>query len=209
MAGGATVASGPSRAVSSPVRVPSSPRAYAPSRIEGLLASRGITGSLERRSSRGRSGASVPFSSQWRRQATPTLTDPSFSTDGHTTGWSINGSSETDRSARWSSSRSGTGGFAERSTSSRAGGDAWRAEARRLAGRTQALSSQLGQVSRASSGDGQNTGTADPSTRSASGARSSSATRDAPDPPAVPIDDHLHWLLGVGLLWGVWRLWSG
>lgn len=45
------------------------------------------------------------------------------------------------------------------------------------------------------------------------GTRTSSATqasdRDVPNPPSVPVDDHLHWLLGAGLLWGVWRFWHG
>jgi hypothetical protein len=46
----------------------------------------------------------------------------------------------------------------------------------------------------------------------ASGGASAAQTNDnpgTPPQPTLPIDDHVHWLLAVGLLWGVWRLSRG
>lgn len=210
MTGGATVASAPQNVVSSPGQGWRTPyRGSEPDGFGGFLTSRGISGSLVRRPSPGAPDAGVPFSSEWRHEATPTLTDPSFSSDGQATGWSTNGSNGGERSVRSSPARRWTSGLDQRSTAGQAGGGAWRAEARRFAGRAQALSSRLGQMARASSGDGQKGELADENTRSASGTRSSSDTRDVPSPPAVPIDDHLHWLLAAGLLWGMWRLSGG
>jgi hypothetical protein len=44
----------------------------------------------------------------------------------------------------------------------------------------------------------------------ASGPPDDPGRRTNPGSPSdVPIDDHVHWLLAAGLLWGVWRLSRG
>lgn len=162
---------------------------------------------LERPSSR----EAVPFSKSWRSEATPSLTEPSSSgAGGHggSGGSASAGSGPVVGSARSSGRENWYGGGAE--ASGRTDGGQWRSEARRLAGRAQALSNQLGQMAREPGGEQRG----EASSRGISGESTTSATapsddRDAPSPPTVPIDDHVHWLAIAGVLWGGWRLWGG
>jgi hypothetical protein len=86
-------------------------------------------------------------------------------------------------------------------------GAQWRAEAQRLGRTARALSGQLGRMDR-KRGPGATAGSESEGGRNAS-ARRSGGTVPEPPPPSVPIDDHLHWLLVAGVLWGAWRMWRG
>jgi len=118
----------------------------------------------------------------------------------------IGASSGPALAARGPSSAGGNGGGP--STRSTRGPEEDRSaadEAEQLAGQMRALSGELGQMqSRASAAEEQ----------SQSGA-SAPDEPDAPDrrnpgsPSNVPIDDHLHWLAVLGILWGVWRIGRG
>lgn len=159
----------------------------------------------------------APFSEEWRDRATPRLSDPSPPSGGGLQGDVGGGAAARPGPAVASSQPSGVRGWESAGTGGSSGraSSRWRAEARRFAGRMRALSNELGQMARESSG--REGGEASPrqgsspeaSAASASAASVSSSDRDVPDPPSVPIDDHLHWLLVAGVLWGVWRLWGG
>jgi hypothetical protein len=76
-----------------------------------------------------------------------------------------------------------------------------------LAGRARALSGQLGQLERETAPRAEQKRTASEETAGeATTSSTSTSDRDVPKPPNVPIDDHLHWLVAAGLLWGIWRL---
>lgn len=86
----------------------------------------------------------------------------------------------------------------------------WTAEAQRLAGRAQALSSQLRALERESAArSSQETAEAAGEGSAAKASASSNDNPGTPENPTVPIDDHLHWLLVAGVLWGAWRLHRG
>ena len=165
---------------------------------------------LSSRSSSSPSGAAAPFSEEWRTAATPSLTEPSASSGEISPGAGDASArfSVTGNSASRSFGQSGDGrpryGAADRSV-----GSEWRAEARLLGGKARALSSQLGQLNRQSNAQESTTGPSSRTAGSGSGADARTADRDVPPPPSVPIDDHLHWLLVAGVLWGAWRLWRG
>jgi hypothetical protein len=157
-------------------------------------------------------GTAAPFSKEWRSEATPSLVGPSSSS-----GMSSSGTNSPNAGA-WKPAHSGTAGsppLASRSFGTggaqpgAAGGSGWRAEARRLGGQARALSSQLGQMDRQSRAQGNTATSSSRSAGSASGANAQTADGEVPPPPSVPIDDHLHWLLVAGVLWGAWRLWRG
>lgn len=159
-------------------------------------------------------GRAVPFSRSWRGEATPTLTESPSASGGGALG-STGGAGPRSEESSIASSRSfgssGTGGNS-REAENRSVGSSWRAEARRLGSRTRALSGALRQMNRESS-EGRDDASSQKETSSetaASGGRARSSDRTVPNPPdPVPIDDHLHWLVVAGLLWGVWRIGRG
>lgn len=183
-------------------------KARRPSRPSRPLAS------LGGRESGGRSPAasSTPFSASWRTEATPNLLEGksrlaqgrrSLSSGGvgEKARPSVSSRTETDRSRGFGSGQSSSGPGAE-----------WRGGAQRLAGRAQALSRQLGQLQRGSDGASANDAATETQRASKSAETSRSQADNPPlpgDEPTVPIDDHLHWLLAAGVLWGAWRLWRG
>lgn len=160
-------------------------------------------------SSRGPSRSSVPFSDAWRAHATPSLSDGTGTPRGTAAkGGQLAGTASPplvphERSRQ--SSRSD--GFSQRTSRPAASAQSsWRSEARQFAGRMRALSGALGDVSRTDRSETKGT------QRSASREASSSRSADSPPTPGrptVPIDDHLHWLLAAGVLWGTWRLCGG
>lgn len=170
---------------------------------------------LSDRSGPAPTGTDAPFSKGWRGQATPTLTGPS-SDEGASHGGGVASGGGTSAGGAASSgpavASSPRVGGRQGSKSVRSGGVGggadWHGKAQKLAGRARALSGQLGQLEReASRSDGKKETSAgslgEASTASAS---ESDDHRDVPNPPDVPIDDHLHWLVVAGLLWGIWRL---
>jgi hypothetical protein len=166
------------------------------------------------------SGAKAPFSSSWREGATPELVGPSGSAGEGTPG--LGGSASGPSGASRSLGASGSPGGSQSPASSldyrqetarsaqsgEAAGARWRGEAQKLAGRARALSGQLGQLEREASRSegGKKTSSEKTSGEASTASASKSNDRDVPPPPSVPIDDHLHWLVVVGLLWGIWRL---
>jgi len=159
-------------------------------------------------------GSAVPFSKSWREQATPSLTGPSDrSRNG---GQSFKGGSgaaaskeSNERLAFGTDGGSRRTSFGHRSGSAGDGGAGWQQEANRLAGRARALSSQLGALQRESEARGTARSERQPAGESASGRTRVTAKDNPPLPPPVPIDDHLHWLLVAGILWGAWRIGRG
>lgn len=148
----------------------------------------------------------VPFSEGWREQTTAALTRSSSASGDERNGGRM--ASLRSGPAVASARSSGELGIESRRRSEKnAGADAgsrWRAEVQQLAVRTRALSSEIARLDREASRS-QDEGTSqDGAAGTTAGARTSD--RDVPSPPDVPIDDHLHWLLALGLLWGVWRL---
>jgi hypothetical protein len=168
---------------------------------------------LSSRSRSAPSGTAAPFSEGWRADATPSLTGPSASSGQGSPG-SAGGAapnlSGTSGSSSGSAKRFGSGG-ARHGDADRPAGASWRAEARQLGGQARALSSQLGQMAQR---DGRGTTEQSSSQEESGGAETASArtsSQNVPNPPSpsVPIDDHLHWLLVAGVLWGAWRIWRG
>jgi hypothetical protein len=156
------------------------------------------------------SPSTVPFSKSWREGATPRLNgtaggpgtaaqEPSF---GATSG--ANGAA----AMRTSPSIAARGGGTSGGTDYNSG---WQAEARRLAGRARTLSGALRQLDRSEETSGESPSQRSASARTAAtGGQPTSSDRDVPNPPdPVPIDDHLHWLVVAGLLWGAWRIGRG
>lgn len=177
-----------------------------------LLSSRSNSAPSGARTSGAASGGGAPFSKSWRSNATPSLTGPSASSGNASPGRAGTASSRADgfssalpRTSGRSGGRGAQSGGAN--ASSRSG---WRAEAQRLGGQARALSSQLGQLDRASEREKQASAN-DPESGEARTASASRSGQNVPDPPSpnVPIGDHLHWLLVAGVLWGAWRLWRG
>ncbi len=158
--------------------------------------------------------AETPFSEGWREQAVPNLTGPSPSGDGAAfrRGTGTGEASSAGRATGASPSPGGPGGAGgsrsfKSGNASQSGGPAWRGEAQKLASRAQALSGQLRQLKRESPGGGRKKNApSEDASGEASTASASTNDRDVPNPPSVPIDDHLHWLVVAGLLWGIWRL---
>jgi len=157
----------------------------------------------------------APFSETWRAQATPDLSssDPAPSGNAVASG-SPPGAAAWNRTGGPSPSadlgtvpagRSGTTqheGGAARNPARRRG----IAEAQRLGGQARALSRRLGALDRNSGGR------AEASSADRTSAPDRAKTADdpgLPDEPTVPIDDHLHWLLVAGVLWGAWRVHRG
>jgi len=157
-------------------------------------------------------GTAAPFSKDWREQASPSLAGPS-SEGGVTFGGAASAEGAASSGPTIASSPS-LGGTESRSSGStwsgnagRNGGQSWRREARQLAGRARALGGQLRQLEQdASRGDGKKATSNEKAPGEASTASATTNDRDVPTPPSVPIDDHLHWLIVAGLLWGIWRL---
>lgn len=155
-----------------------------------------------------RAGTEAPFSEAWRAEvlgpravssAAPrsTPTEPGAFSESPSLGRLGTGASgSTDE----------TTGDAGLSASGPVGAQ-WRAEAQRLGRRARALSGQLGRMHR-KRGPGATAGSESEGGQNAS-ARRSGGTVPEPPPPSVPIDDHLHWLLVAGVLWGAWRMWRG
>lgn len=196
--GGSAKARSPARSVRSARRAHRSARASSPSAAP-----------IEQRP--GPFGSAVPFSKSWREQATPDLSGGQGSANA------VGGAGTISRGAfsRGSiedgprlASRGTTFGSGRGTSGEASGGAAWRHEANRLAGRARALSNRLGALERdpegRSSGSGPNS-----SGRQTAESASASTNDNPPLPDPVPIDDHLHWLLVAGLLWGVWRLMRG
>lgn len=92
-------------------------------------------------------------------------------------------------------------------SSSSATGRGWQSELSQLGGRLRALDGALARLDRSGEGAAASSRSSGDRVSTASGPHTSS--RDVPSPPSVPIDDHVHWLLAAGLLWGAWRLWRG
>lgn len=159
------------------------------------------------------SPSTVPFSKSWREGATPRLNgsaggagtaaqEPSF---GAPSG--ANGSA----AMRTSPSIAARGGRTSGGTDYNSGNSGWQAEARRLAGQARTLSGALRQLDRSEQTSGESSSQRSASARTAAtGGQPTSSDRDVPTPPdPVPIDDHIHWLVVAGLLWGAWRISRG
>ncbi|MFB6274348.1 MAG: hypothetical protein ABEL51_15805 [Salinibacter sp.] len=176
----------------------------------GAGASRGGASSplLSDRSGTGLLGTDAPFSESWRREATPSLSGPPASSGG-SAGGTASGAAPQSEGPSIADARPGgaTGmGGTSYESADRSGTD-WRAEARRLGGQARALSGALRQLERNASSENDKasmqSGTAGTRERAKTG------DRDVPNPPNVPIGDHLHWLAVAGLLWGAWRIGRG
>lgn len=183
-------------------RVPSTPRRS----IRSLPSSQ----REPRLSARTESGveSGTPFSKSWREEATPSLgalsaPGPGVSTRGRTA--SERGSAPPIASARRSG---GTGDVDVRGGKARSG---LRSEAARFSNRARSLSRQLSQMTHDQSSGGRSNSSSESSVQTRQGKASRSAGTGPPlpdrEPSQVPIDDHLHWLLVAGVLWGAWRLW--
>jgi hypothetical protein len=161
-------------------------------------------------------GAGAPFSDGWQQEATPDLggSPPDTEGPGGVGGAAPSATGPSTGSPSIAEGPSYDGDYQrKRYGDTPGGGDraSWRAEAREFGGKARALSNQLGQVGQESSGS-RETKTSSESTGSetARAAKSSSSGPEPPDePPQVPIDDHLHWLVVAGVLWGAWRIWRG
>lgn len=166
-------------------------------------------------------GAATPFSEDWQKRATPSLNGPSPGGGAPPSGGGPHGEANLNggtspgpaiASSRSSESlgKSPGGRSVQAETADRNGGEAWRGEARELAGRARALSGQLRQLEQETSGGKRKkTSSGNKAPGEASTASATTNDRDVPNPPSVPIDDHLHWLVVAGLLWGAWRIWRG
>lgn len=201
--GGSSIIAGARSSVSAPTRRPDRtgrpPRLPAPSNplFGGGPAGEGV------------SGIRAPFSSDWREQANPSLTDPST---GSPSGGAQVGRGGSGQAGPTIATRRPLGTtWGETYQGGRRGGSSWRSEAQTLSSRARALAGQLGQMDR--SATGKTNSARSGKTKTASGGRSSSSAASDPgtpgDPSQVPIDDHVHWLAVFGLLWGVWRIWRG
>ncbi|GEM_PF-7021889 len=146
------------------------------------------------------SGTTAPFSEAWRAEATPSLSAPSGSPDRPSSTHPDASSPTPDQSGPELGSQAG----------SMPTGANWQAEARRLGHQARALSSQLGQLDDEREQSNQTASSEAPSgPERPPAARRSDQDVPSPPPPSVPIDDHLHWLLVLGVLWGAWRVWQG
>ncbi len=177
----------------------------------------------DRREPSGGSGASVPFSGEWRQQARPDLSGGAKASSGPSGTPGLQGRSlqGTGDGGSYASPFSGSGSRqAQPSASLGSGGGrhsarggeqfGWAAEAQHLAGRARALSSQLRALDRESATrSSRETADASGEGETAEAATASSDNPGTPETPTVPIDDHLHWLVIAGVLWGVWRLHRG
>lgn len=160
------------------------------------------TGSgLRSRTGRAPPSAAAPFSKSWREQATPDLSGPSPSSEG-----GQGGAPSSDLLGPAIASSPSSVGFGSEGVQTKRGngGSGWKAEARRLAGRARALSSELGRRGRESS-DAEG---APSSSREVPEAASASANSDPgtpPDPNQVPIGG-LEWLAAAGAAYALHRL---
>lgn len=163
-------------------------------------------------------GSTVPFSSSWRAETRPNLSmevDPSGGwgearSNGSYAGGTGPVDGRTEAGTAGSTSRSPSESRTRRTQTFGEGGDpSWVAEAGRAAGQARALSSELGDWNRESSQSSSEAGPASSSKTPGPRASASSDNPSLPEEPTVPIDDHLHWLLAAGVLWGVWRLGRG
>jgi len=153
-------------------------------------------------------GAGVPFSEAWRTDILASLADPSIAP--RSTPAELGAPAKTSSPGRSGTGASGSMGSTIGDGGASASGPAgasWRTEAQRLGRTARALSGQLGRMDR-KRGPGATAGSESEGGRNAS-ARRSGGTVPEPPPPSVPIDDHLHWLLVAGVLWGAWRMWRG
>lgn len=219
---GSSIAGGGTRQLGSPSHRSVSPRAHAGGRsgfsqwrqrrrsqASRLFSSSPVT---ERTSS----ASAVPFASSWRNSAVPNLsagapTSPS-------SGGTVTSNALPSSSPRTTYQGGSQSSIPSRRFSSAKSNQKTVAAARQFASRARALSNQLGQMTQdpvaRSLGP-----TAAPSTetgglQASSGGGSATASATAPplpedDPQNVPIDDHLHWLLAAGALWGIWRITRG
>lgn len=154
------------------------------------------------------SGVEAPFSKSWQEQATPDLTGPAGASSPPSGGGAPVGGAAPEPSGPTIASKGLSGRGGSGTARRESAGAGWRAEARRFSGRARALSNQLGQMARSSEESGEETSRKEASGQ-ASAAGASSDDRNVGDPPSVPIDDHVHWLAVLGILWGMWRIWRG
>lgn len=161
------------------------------------------SGLASTRSSRRAPLPEAPFSASWREQATPQLSTPSTLFGARSGGESQGGGARPFAGPEPGPTLA-NGASASRSSN----GAGWRAEARRLTNRTQVLSNELAQRSTGRQRGLEASSSREPQRRQ-QGAESQTAARNVPEPPGVPIDDHLHWLVVAGVLWGIWRIWQG
>jgi len=210
--GGGVVASNPGSVAAPPQsglstwRARRSARSPAPGLGDGSPFGRAETNSPQ---------SSVPFSSSWRERATPRLSGDAGASDTKQlfsgSAGASGGAPDAVGSGSISRGRSAREEEATRPSLGRGSERGWIAEARRLSGRARALSNQLGHMARKSehtNSEGRQSGEARTGS-SGAGAATQADNPSLPDEPTVPIDDHLHWLLVAGILWGAWRLWRG
>ena len=145
-------------------------------------------------------GSAAPFSESWRRQATPDLSAPARGGGGS---GSPGGGTAASSSPSIASSKSfgSSGRFRDGGGSEAAD---WRAEARRLANRSRALSRQLGQMDRSRTADAKRN-TSSSKTADASTAGAQTSDREVPPPPSVPLGG-AEWLAAAGAAYALNRL---
>jgi hypothetical protein len=144
--------------------------------------------------------AAAPFSKSWRQRATPDLTGPT--SGGEKQGSAGGGAPASSGPAIASSRSSGESGWIRTGGGTDVG---WRAEARRLANRSRALSRQLGQMAQDRNSE---TAKKDASSRAEGNASTAGARtndREVPPPPGVPLGG-AEWLAAAGAAYALNRL---
>lgn len=156
-----------------------------------------------------RGGIEAPFSASWRQEATPDLSGPAPPSSGGPRGDRVGGDpldlagpSTGRQVVEEQRTRSAQNKNVERSTRA-----PWLAEAQRLGRQTRALSRELGQMDREENSTASKNESAAQGSSGGTAKTSGPGLPDNPDP--VPIDDHLHWLVVAGILWGSWRIGRG
>lgn len=169
-------------------------------------------GSRPRSGGAGSSGSAVPFSEGWRAQAAPELSGPTGTpTRGSApTGGTTLGAQPPSSGSSFSGSSFSRPSSTGPSIASRGhGGAGWSGEARKLSGRLQSLSRELGRL-------GQSSASSEPSAETASereafsAATTSSAQTNDPEPPGdeppqVPLGG-AEWLAAAGAAYAIRRL---
>jgi hypothetical protein len=153
-------------------------------------------------------GATAPFSSSWRARAAPSLSGG----EAPSSGGSVRGAATPFGTGIQSPGPTASYGDGRKASRNAETSD-WTAEAQRFAGRAQALSRQLGQMDRdpvdRSLGEmAPSEGPSEGADRASGGASAAQTNNNpgTPPQPTLPIDDHVHWLVVAGLVWGVWKL---